>query len=154
NEYYPAFSSDDKLVAFNRVPVGTSMYNQPAAEVYLVPYNNGQGGTAERLKANDPPSCSGLMSPGVQNTWPKWAPNVQQGPDGRLYYWVTFSSTRHPKAQKRQQLYVAGIVYNPDTKQFTTYSGIYLWNQSSQANNLIPSWQNFQIEHGTTPPPT
>src|SRR4029077_1450530 len=75
NEYYPAWSPDDALIAFNRVPAGTSMYNQPKAEVYVVPYNGGNGGTATRLNANDPVSCSGFSAGQVQNTWPKWAPN-------------------------------------------------------------------------------
>src|SRR5208283_1418357 len=30
SEYYPAWSPDDELIAFNRVPSGSSMYNAPA----------------------------------------------------------------------------------------------------------------------------
>jgi hypothetical protein len=171
NEYYPAWSPDDQLIAFNRVGTGQSMYNTPQAEVYVVPYNGGMGGTATRLAANDPVACTGLMSPGVQNTWPKWAPNpldanmkpvAQTDKAGNTYYWVTFSSTRAPQAastlnehgmmQKDQQLYVSGVVV--DAKgNITTYAPIYLWNQDYTVNNLIPAWGEFTIPSGKTPPP-
>jgi len=52
-EYYPAFSPDDTFVAFTRVPGAESAYSNPHAEVYLVPFNGGLGGTALRLLAND-----------------------------------------------------------------------------------------------------
>jgi hypothetical protein len=150
NEYYPAFSPDDKLVAFNRVPSGVSMYSEPRAEVFVVPAT---GGSATRLAGNDPPACTGLKSPGVQNTWPKWAPKAQIGSDGKRYYWVTFSSTRHPKAMGKQQLYVVAVVLDPQTNKIDTYGAIYLWNQSYQVNNLIPSWENLEIAQGTMQPP-
>jgi hypothetical protein len=145
NEYYPAFSPDDKLVAFNRVPSGTSMYTQPKAEVYVVA---GTGSSPVRLLANDPGQCTGLVSPGVQNTWPKWAPGPSQGTDGKTYYWVTFSSSRSPVAKGKQQLYVAGIVMDPSNNTVQTYPAIYLWNQDATLNNLIPAWDNFAINHG------
>ena len=90
NEYYPAFSSDDHLIAFNRVADGQTSYNDGAAEVYVIPAG---GGTPTRLAANDPPTCSGLASPGLTNSWPKWSPGTTDVGTKR-YYWLTFSSTR------------------------------------------------------------
>jgi hypothetical protein len=172
NEYYPAWSPDDALIAFNRVSSGTSMYNQPKAEVFVVPYNGGNGGTATRLQANDPVSCSGFSAGQVQNTWPKWAPNPlgdsgkpvpQTDMMGNTYYWLTFSSTRAPNAgttldpttgntQRNQQLYVTGVVVDTNGN-ITTFAPIYLWNQDFTVNNLIPAWGEFGIPKGATPPP-
>ena len=171
NEYYPAWSPDDKFIAFNRVPAGKSMYNQALADVYVVPYNGGNGGTAQSLVANNPVSCTGAMPGTVQNTWPKWAPNPidpktqqpapQTDKNGNTYYWVTFSSTRSPQApmdgtngnKRKQQLYVAGIVVAADGTTVTTYAPIYLWNQDFTVNNLIPAWGEFGIPPGMKPPP-
>jgi hypothetical protein len=187
NEYYPAWAPDDGLIAYNRVPSGYSMYNQPAAEVYVVGSKlagcDGVPSSAQcRLKANDPVACTGSISPGVQNTWPKWAPMPNagsgstagnQGSDGQRYYWVTFSSTRanacsvtantsQPNtlctpsqsagAVGHAQLYVAGVVVDPSTGNITTYPAIYLWNQDAAFYNLIPAWDDFRIANGTTPP--
>jgi hypothetical protein len=187
NEYYPSFAPDDTLIAFNRVPTGMSMYSQPAAEVYVVgtgPVScDGAANSAQcRLKANDPVACTGSKSPGVQNTWPKWAPMPNlasgsmagnQGPDGKLYYWVTFSSTRanactvtatsggpntlctaqqSKDALSHAQLYVAGVVVDPSSGAITTYPAIYMWNQDAALHNLIPAWDFFPVAHGTTPP--
>ncbi|MGH7437717.1 MAG: TolB family protein, partial [Polyangiaceae bacterium] len=90
DEYYPAYSADDSLIAFDRIPTGMSMYIQPAAEVFVI---RSAGGTATRVKANDPVSCSGSASPGVQNTWPKWSPTSTLY-DGKTYHWLIFSSKR------------------------------------------------------------
>jgi hypothetical protein len=167
NEYFPAFSPDDSLIAFNSVPVADTMYNQPAAEVFVLPYKNGAGGTAVRLQANDPVACTGLKSPGVQNTWPKWAPNpippggtapAPQTINGFTYYWVTFSSTRSVSAGAtasaggKQQLYVAGVTVD-GSGGIQTYAPIYLWNQDDTVNNLIPAWGEFSIPPGLQPPP-
>jgi hypothetical protein len=136
-EYYPAFSADDALVAFNRVPSGMTMYNQPAAEVYVVPAS---GGTAVRLEANDPVACSGRKSPGVQNTWPKWAPVAKRASDGKTYHWLVFSSTR---GGDHAQLYMTAVVQ--DGAGIVTYPAIYLWNQSPASHNLVPAWDVFAI---------
>jgi hypothetical protein len=161
NEYFPAFSPDDKFIAFNRVPAADSMYNQPAAEVFVVP----AGGATQpvRMAANDPVTCTGLTSPGVQNTWPKWAPGpVTPAPDGKVYYWVTFSSIRindvnNPASgggSPKVQLYVAGVVVDTrNNNKITTYPGIYLWNQDPTVNNLIPAWDNFAIPPAIGGPP-
>jgi hypothetical protein len=169
NEYFPAFSPDDSLVAFNAVPAADTMYDQPAAEVFVVSYNKGAGGTAVRLIANDPVACTGAASPGVQNTWPKWAPNpippgageagapAPQTINGLTYYWITFSSTRTSYAKTAdgtlaEQLYVAGVVVD-GTGNITTYAPIYLWNQNDTVNNLIPAWGEFAIPPGMVIPP-
>jgi hypothetical protein len=161
NEYFPAFSPDGVLLAFNRVASTLSMYDQTAAEVYVVPVNGGKGGTATRLIANDPVACTNMTSPGVQNTWPKWAPNpagatpgttAPQVINGTTYYWVTFSSTRSVTAAGKEQLYVAGITVDANGT-LQNYAPIYLWNQSDEVNNLIPAWGAFSIPPGATAPP-
>jgi hypothetical protein len=171
SEYYPAFSPDDQFVAFNRVPKGTSMYNEAQADVYIVPYGGGMGGTPVRLKANDPVACTGAMPGTAQNTWPKWAPNPLDKPGGKpvaqkdaagnTYYWLTFSSIRNPlspmdsgnKNKRRQQLYVVGVVVSPGGAINASFAPIYLWNQDYTVNNLIPAWGEFSIPPGLTPPP-
>jgi hypothetical protein len=174
SEYYPAWSPDDKLIAFNRVPAGTSMYNAAQADIYVVAYNGGAGGTEQALKSNDPVACTGAMPHTVQNTWPKWAPNplsntadggagapTPQVIDGKTYYWITFSSIRSPTSapdpgngnKRKQQLYVAGIVVDNATQAINTFAPIYLWNQDFTVNNLIPAWGEFSIPPGTTLPP-
>jgi hypothetical protein len=186
NNYYPSWSPDDALIAFNSAPTSALMYNQPLAEIYIV---SASGGTATRLSANDPPSCVNTVapgygsSPGVKNTWPKWAPLPEQatgsakgnqGTDGLLYYWVTFSSTRADEcslsgatggyctgpssnttseagdAVDRAQIYVAGVIVDPSNNNaIMTTPAIYMWNQDPGLNNLIPSWQFFPIPPGT-----
>jgi hypothetical protein len=136
-EYYPAYSADDSLIAFNRVATGLTMYIQPAAEVFVIPAG---GGTATRLAANDPVACSGAVSPGVQNTLPKWAPVAPMAANGKTYHWLIFSSTR---SGSKSQLYVTGVVQNGSSIE--TYPAIYLWNQDPTLNNLIPAWDIFQI---------
>ena len=91
-EYYPSLSPDDAFVAYNHVNVAASsnVYNEPQAEVYVVPAT---GGTPTRLAANDPAACAGTTSPGLTNSWPKWAPEATSS-GGKTYYWLTFSSRR------------------------------------------------------------
>ncbi|MFT3764728.1 MAG: hypothetical protein QM820_04305 [Minicystis sp.] len=141
-EYYPAFSPDDAWLAFNRIPNGNNMYNQPLGEVFVIP---AAGGTATRLAANDPPMCTGKTSPGVTNSWPKWAPErVNVG--SRTFYWIIFSSTRGP--QNRPQLYISGVVVNGGNVE--THGALYLWNQPEDENNHTPAWDIFKIP---SPPP-
>jgi hypothetical protein len=167
NEYYPAWSPDDLILAFNRVPAGTSMYNEAEAEVWVVPFSDGNGGTPVAVTSTfPPPSCTNPFPSGVQNTWPKWAPNPldangnpasQVDAAGNTYYWLTFSSIRSPQAaidtsnggKRKQQLYLAGLVVdkNGNAKSFAP---VYMWNQNALVNNLIPAWGEFTIPNGTT----
>jgi hypothetical protein len=137
NEFYPAFSPDDSLLAFSRLPGGSSSYNHADTEIFVVPAS---GGTPTRLAANDPPACSGQQSPGVLNSWPKWAPEVQSA-DGRRYYWISFSSSRRAS---RPQLYVGGVVVEKDGT-VRTYKALYLWNQPSADGNHTAAWDVFKI---------
>jgi hypothetical protein len=142
NEYYPAFSPDDTFLAFNEIPVGGQMYSAPAAEVFVMP---AAGGTATRLAANDPPACLGKTSPGITNSWPKWAPQVTTV-GTKSYYWLIFSSERD--AAGIPQLYITGVVVDGSTVQ--TYGALYLWNQPDDEHNHTPAWDFFMIP----PPPT
>ena len=141
NEYYPTLSSDDAFIAFNRIPQGQSTYDQPNAEVFVIP---AAGGAATRVAANDPIACSGAKSPGVTNSWPKWAPEAVQVGDS-TYYWLIFSSKR---GNGIPQLYVSGMVVKGG--QIITYPALYLWNQPSNEANHTPSWDVFKIPQ---PPP-
>ncbi len=141
NEYYPAYSPDDALLAFDKIPGGTNMYNATPAELYVIP---SAGGTATRLEANDPPACTGKKSPGVTNSWPKWSPSAGTASNGRTFYWMVFSSTRSPGGNP--QLYVSPVMVQNGT--ITTYHALYLWNQPAAENNHTPAWDEFKI-----PPP-
>jgi hypothetical protein len=167
-EYYPWFSPDDKYVAFDRAPGTENMYYNAHAEVYVVP---AAGGTAVRLAANDPPSCMNAPSPGVTNSWPKWAPQAPAC-NGKTYYWLIFSSTRaglpfnaaNFKAgllyanEPTSQLYLTAVV-DDGTGTLTTYPGVYIWNQptvsaissSSNQSNHTPLWDVVSIP--PSPPP-
>jgi hypothetical protein len=141
HHFYPTFAADDRLIAFNRVAAGQSSYNDPTAEVFVVP---SAGGTATRLAANDPPACLGKPSPGITNSWPKWSPEVKGSPTS-LYYFLVFSSTRNA-ATMGPQLYVAPIVVTNGVVK--SYAALYLWNQPEMEHNHTPAWDVFQL-----PPP-
>jgi len=145
NEYYPAYSGDDALLAFNRIDSGAVMYNAPEAEVFVIP---GKGGTATRLRANDPPACASSRSPGVTNSWPKWSPEVQTV-GGKAYHWLIFSSTR--SELHNPQLYVTGVVTSAGESAPKTYGAVYLWNQPADEANHTPAWDVFKLP--PTPPP-
>jgi hypothetical protein len=117
------------------------------------------GGKALRLAANDPPACSGKSSPGVNNHWGKWAPQVQSA-NGRTYYWVLFSSSRadlppvprngecpnEPPCDPNisiTQLYISVVV--DDGHGLKSYPAIYLWNQPTDTLNMTPIWENLSI---------
>jgi hypothetical protein len=158
-EYYPSFSPDDELVVFDRVPVGDFMYANPNAELFVVPAKDAT--QAVRLAANDPPKCSGLQSPGVNNHWAKWSPGLGSpgqlpaeipSKDGRTYYWLIFSSNRYGSPPVRakdgsmvqvSQLYMTAVVASETGLQ--TYPAIYLWNQNTATLNTTPAWDSFKI---------
>jgi hypothetical protein len=154
-EYYPAYSPDDQLVIYTRVPRGQRMYGSAQAELAVVP---AKGGKAVRLDANDPPICTGKKSPGINNHWAKWASSAPDS-GGRRYYWVLFSSNRadiapvprvHPDPANTgentvqvSQLYVTLLVQ--EGAQLKTFPSIYLWNQPANSLNTTPIWDNVAI---------
>lgn len=148
NEYYASFSPDDKLVAFTRSP--NDPYAALSSEVYVV---SAAGGVAQRLDANDPPACSTLKSPGMENSWPKWAP-AKPAPvtvDGKTYYWLVFSSTRldpsmatNPDGRQIRQLFMAPVVVDA-AGTVVKHKAVYLWNQPENERNHTPAWDMFAI---------
>jgi hypothetical protein len=174
-EYYPSLSPDDKYVAFDRADRADNPYYDARAEVYVVP---AAGGTATRLKSNDPPSCTGATSPGVTNSWPRFAPD---GPScgGKTYYWIIFSSSREgtPFANlpgggsaggNTSQLYLTALV-DSGGGIVTSYPATYIWNQHSNAagagfppayvnvaqSNHTPQWETVTLPAAppASPPP-
>jgi len=144
-EFYPVISPEDRLLAFSRtVPVaGGDSYDEPTAEVAVVP---AKGGTAVRIEGNDPPACVNRPSPGITNSWPRWAPSVATA-GGKRYYWLTFSSKRRPLSNP--QLFVSGVVTSEVNGVETierTYPAIYVTSQPPEENNHTPAWDVFQLE--------
>jgi hypothetical protein len=136
-EYYPALSPDDGWIAFTRLAGMGNVYSNTDAEVFVVSAN---GGTPQRLAANDAPVCeTELHSPGMTNDWPKWSPEVGQA-NGKSYYWLTFSSQRSGVAQ----LYVTALVVDA-AGRLVSYPALHLWNQPPAEGNHTPSWDNVQI---------
>lgn len=154
-EYYPAWSPDDKLIAYNRVPAGEKMYANPNAELFVVSTAFGQ---SIRLAANDPPACANKKSPGVNNHWARWSPAVASAGNGSVY-WIVFSSNRadiDPVQSKYtnpampsgslvqvSQLYITAVLENEDG--IKTFPAIYLWNQPTDTLNTTPAWETFQL---------
>jgi hypothetical protein len=146
HEFYPVYSPNDTLLAFNRTDnTPTNSYNQPAAELFVVP---GAGGSALRLRANDPPTCTTLKSPGLTNAWPRWAPAAQASGSFN-YYWVVFSSKRRPATGLNPQLYVSAIVTKVSGNTETIYAdypAVYVLSQDPTQNNHTPAWDNFNVQ--------
>jgi len=173
-ENYPAFSADDRFIAFSRSPSRQSCsscvdgpYYNRFSDIYVIA---SAGGTPVRLSANDAVGCAGDdVAKGLLNSWPKWSPSaVSVG--GKRYYFLIFSSARKASVNfeiprgpytpasldtRSSQLFMAGLVVDEATGEMTSYPGVYLWNQSRlvangavtelQMSNLTPAWDDFQI---------
>ena len=169
-EYYPTFSADDELIAFNKAPSdkGHGPYQNPFAEINIMPAS---GGMPHRLAANDPVACNGdNLGAGLINSWPKWSPHVVSH-EGKSYYFLIFSSARKypgsyeiPKSfytpagldTRSSQLYMATVVRDDASGEFTSYPASYLWNQNTivdaagnatdgNFSNMTPAWDEFVI---------
>lgn len=153
-EYYPAYSADDKWIAFTRAPKpgATSPdgpYYNRFGEIHIVP---SEGGTSTSLIANTPNTCGGDdLKRGVINSWPKWSPDAFSA-HGKRYYFVIFSSARKYKDEFSEQfqlplsptsafagltdssqLWMAAISVDEATKEVVTYPALYIWNQNRLA---------------------
>jgi hypothetical protein len=140
-ELYPAFSPDDRWLTFTRVKAeqwDDRHFSNKFSEVFVIPAT---GGTPTRLAANDPPMCSGKVSPGVTNSWSRWSPEAVAH-EGKTYYWLVFSSNR--QAEATHQLYVAPVIVD-GAGSITTGSALYLWNQPADQSNHTPAWDVFKI---------
>jgi len=143
-EFYPVYSPDDTFLAFNRTDQLVDSYNELTAELFIVP---GAGGSPTRLRANDPPTCTGLSSPGLTNAWARWAPKAETW-EGLKYYWVVFSSNRRQAASLRPQLYISAVVTKVDAGVETLaaeYPAIYVTAQDAGGNNHTPAWDLFEV---------
>ena len=146
DSYYPAVSPDDSWIAFNRIPAGSATDSEQGGnlgEVFVVPIG---GGTPTRLAANDPIACLYHTSPGITNSWPKWAPKITAVGD-RTFYWLVFSSKRVD--YQTSQLYLTAVVLQGNTVQ--TYPALLLWPQPPTKSNHTPAWDYFEIPKA--PPP-
>jgi hypothetical protein len=84
NYYYPSFSPDGSLIAFNYAVKGPNFHNE-LARVQLVVAAQSSPMPADLAKLND--------AGNLTNSWPRWAPFLQTY-QGRTLLWITFSSTR------------------------------------------------------------
>ncbi len=148
-EFYPVYSPDDTLLAFNRTDQPVNSYNQPSTEVLVVP---GEGGAPLRLQANDPPACTGMVSPGLTNSWARWAPRAEQHGNER-YYWLVFSSKRRLASAGAggllPQLYISAVVTTVAGGTETIvkdYPAVYVTSQRPDENNHTPAWDYFVVD--------
>jgi hypothetical protein len=101
NRYYPTYSPDGSLVAFNESTctdgvenAACDAYDDPTAMVWVVSATPGTPPIA-MARANAPgPRDFGETA--LKNSYPKWAPFVFQRTDeiGSKLLWITFSSSR------------------------------------------------------------
>jgi Tol biopolymer transport system component len=101
NRYYPSFSPDGELLAFNEsicagaTPDRTcNADSDPTAKVYVVKPES-SASPVELARANAPGKTD--TGSALTNSWPKWAPFDFQRTEtpGSRVVWMTFSSTRN-----------------------------------------------------------
>ena len=159
NRYYPSFSPDGKLLAFNEstcasgsTGVDCNADSDPTATVYLVKPE----ATATPLllaKANAPGKTDAGAT-ALRNSWPKWAPfefQRTQTPGSRVM-WLTFSSSRNyglrtpppgtsPEASTGALLWMVAV--DPDLAaqgQDASYPAFCLPFQDVTTSNHIAQW--------------
>jgi hypothetical protein len=88
NFYYPSYSPEGSLIAFNYAPSGPNFHN-PLARVQLVPTGVANPTPDDLANLNNDPTNGGQ----VTNSWARWSPFVQSYKGGQIL-WLTMSSTR------------------------------------------------------------
>lgn len=101
NHYYPTFSPDGALLAFDQstCPGGTDgsacdSYEDPSARLQIVAASPGSV-AVDMTRANAPGITDGATT-ALTNSFPKWSPFVfrRTAQPGSRLEWITFSSTR------------------------------------------------------------
>lgn len=131
NNFYPAFSPDGSLVAFNQSPSNQNSYDSKDAQVYVV---KSDGGTPVVL-ANA--STGG-------DSWPKWTPVVQKYRSGQLL-WLTFSSRRNYGLRltdgKTAQIWMTAVDLGKAKSGVDgSYPSFWLPFQDLKSGNHIAQW--------------
>jgi hypothetical protein len=85
NYYYPSYSPDGSLIAFNFAPEGANFHN-PKARVQVVSAGQSNPTPVDLTALND--------SGNLTNSWARWSPFVQRNKGGQIA-WITLSSTRN-----------------------------------------------------------
>ena len=137
SEFYPAYSPDDALLAYTRLPDGQRSYDNAQSEFFII---NAAAGTPIRHAANDPGMLPRQDQPRHHQQLAQMVAGRRARSGGRTYYWIIFSSTR----SGNPQLYVAAVVKD-ETGLVTTTPALYLWNQPAAENNHTPAWDTFSI---------
>ncbi len=159
NRYYPSFSPDGALLAFNEstCPSGPphihcNADSDPTATVFIAkPEANA---TPIALTKANAPGKTDAGNTALTNSWPKWAPfdfQRTQDPASRVL-WMTFSSTRNfglrtppagtsPESAKGTLLWMVAI--DPDQAALgidPSYPAFYLPFQDVASSNHIAQW--------------
>ena len=90
NYYYPSYSPDGSLIAFNYVPSGPNFHN-PQARVQLVVAGAASPTPDDLVNLNGSPVGAPVST---TNSWARWSPFVQSYKAGQIV-WMTMSSTRN-----------------------------------------------------------
>lgn len=150
NEFAPALSGDDQVLAYNRVQSGEPSFANPKSEIWAVPLSSGgSSGDPVQLAANAPPTeswCMNLPRQALGNSAPRFAPtattvavSTPDGPAVYRYYWITFTSRRSDMTTP--QVYIAAVVYDLTNKVIKQMgSAVRLWNQPEDLDNHAPVW--------------
>ncbi|MEJ7597853.1 MAG: hypothetical protein WKG01_08100 [Kofleriaceae bacterium] len=158
NRYYPSFSPDTKLIAFNEstCPTGTAHIHcnadsDPTATIFVTEPQVGSAPIA-LTRAN----AAGKTDTGtaLTNSWPKWAPFEFQRTEtaGSRLVWMTFSSTRKfglrtpptsSSDESSSSTWLWMVAIDPDQAaagQDPSYPAFALPFQDLQSSNHIAQW--------------
>lgn len=131
NNFYPAYSPDGSLVAFNQSPGNTNSYDSKDARVMTVTADGGAPVTLAKA------SLGG-------DSWPKWTPVVQKYKGGQLL-WITFSSRRQYGLRleegKQAQIWMTAIdLAKAKSGADGSYPAFWLPFQDVGSGNHIAQW--------------